>query len=75
MNLVKEPKVKPNNFDNWNRALRGAFMKGYRAFLSGQAVTENPYVDKRKECGRLTWSRSFDAAWCDGWRWARKELA
>lgn len=71
--VIREPKTKPSHYDNWNRALRGAFMKGYRAFIEGEAITESPYEDKRKESGGLTWSRSFHSAWVEGWRWAHKE--
>lgn len=71
--MIKEPKTKPSHYDNWNRAHRGAFMKGYRAFINGEAITESPYNDKRKDSGGLTWSRSFHTAWVDGWRWAEKE--
>ncbi len=65
--------VKPEGFDNWNPAMRGAFKKGYEAFKAGQPRTANPYDDKRKDCGRLTWSRSFIACWDDGWAWAEKQ--
>lgn len=68
--VIKAPKIKPGHYDNWNRAHRGAFMKGYRAFIAGEEITNCPYLDKRKDGNKLTWSRSFDAAWRDGWRWA-----
>lgn len=56
----------------WNRALVGAFNKGWNAGYDGQPATSCPYEDKRKWCGRLTWSRSFIAAWDDGWELGRK---
>ena len=62
----------PPNFMSWNRALRGAFLKGASAFLGGELIGECPYQDKRKNDGRLTWSRSFSAAWRDGWQYAEK---
>ena len=68
--MIKEPKAKPSHFDKWNRAHRGAFMKGYNAFVSGESIEASPYDDKRQYSGKLTWSRSFHAAWVDGWRWA-----
>ncbi len=71
--VTKDPKTKPDHFDRWNRAHRGAFMKGYQAFLDGQEEGACPYLDKRKGGNKLTWSRSFGAAWRDGWRWAKKE--
>jgi ribosome modulation factor len=61
----------PNLFDKWNRAHQGAFKKGYAAFASGVAADQCPYDDKRKDNNRLTWSRSFSAAWRDGWLWAK----
>jgi len=62
----------PPNFMSWNRALRGAFLKGAAAFLSGELIGECPYQDKRKPSGRLSWSRSFQNAWRDGWQYAEK---
>ena len=57
---------KPNGFENWNPAMRGAYRKGYEAGLQG-LLRNSPYIDKRKADGRLTWSRAFDRAWDDGW--------
>ena len=65
--------VKPEGFDKWNPAMRGAFKKGYEAYQEKQPKTANPYIDKRKDCGRLTWSRAFMACWQDGWEWAEKQ--
>lgn len=65
--------VKPEGFDKWNPAMRGAFKKGYEAYQIKQPKTANPYTDKRKDCGRLTWSRAFRACWQDGWEWAEKQ--
>ena len=50
---------------------RGAFRKGYRAFAIGETLADCPYEDKRKDDGRLTWSRAFQAAWREGWRYAQ----
>lgn len=57
----------PANFENWNPALRGAYLKGFKAHAAGEEIDSCPYKDKRKDCGRLTWSRSFISAWRDGW--------
>jgi hypothetical protein len=65
----------PNGFNRWNRAHQGAYRKGVRAFQAGEPLAACPYDDKRKWRGTLTWSRSFIAAWCDGWRDARKYSA
>lgn len=59
--------IKPDGFDNWNPAWRGAYRKGWEASAAGQPYTACPYRDKRKWNGRLTWSRAFIAAWQDGW--------
>lgn len=57
----------PPNFDSWNPAMRGAYKKGARAAETGEPIESCPYKDKRKQDGRLTWSRAFSSAWCDGW--------
>ena len=53
---------------SWNPAMRGAYMKGAYAAEAGQPLDSCPYKDKRKEDGRITWSRAFRYAWQDGWR-------
>lgn len=58
---------------NWNRAMIGAYNKGKTARKTGIPISENPYGDKRKPDGRLTWSRAFYKCWEDGWRDAEKE--
>lgn len=63
--------IKPDGFDKWNPAIRGAYRKGYEASQAGQPYTACPYEDKRKSDGRLTWSRAFARAWEDGWSDAR----
>jgi len=63
---VNEPSVLPAGFHNWNRALQGAYLKGWRAAQAGESATTCPYWDKRKKDGRLTWARSFLLAWQDG---------
>lgn len=55
-----------------NRALRGAFRKGIIAALNGQPESDCP-VGKRKGDGRLAWSRAFETAWRDGWKYATAE--
>lgn len=60
----------PDGFEKWNSALRGAFKKGIQSYLDGAPMGACPYEDKRKVDGRLSWSRSFIAAWHDGWEWA-----
>jgi len=57
----------PNGFERWNPAMRGAYLKRAKASEARQPLSSCPYEDKRKPCGRLTWSRSFIAAWRDGW--------
>lgn len=57
----------PEGFDLWNRALRGAYRKGWDASAAGRPITACPYKDRRKFSGRLTWSRAFIRAWEDGW--------
>ena len=61
----------PDGFERWNPALRGAYRKGHEAAIAGRPETACPYVDKRTLSGRLTWSRSFERAWIDGYRAAR----
>lgn len=63
----------PPGFDRWNRAMQGAFRKGMVAHQGGTARDANPYDDKRKSDGRLTWSRAFECAWRDGWDWSKQE--
>ena len=57
----------PSGFHTWNRALRGAYAKGWRAAQAGELATACPYQDRRKQSGGLTWSRAFERAWLDGW--------
>lgn len=57
---------RPLAWDFWNRALQGAWLKGWKAGADGRPP-EAPYTDKRKPDGRLTWSRSFSIAWHDGY--------
>ena len=68
--------IAPDGFENWNPALRGAYRKGYEAGVAGAPRTA-PYLDKRTPRGRLTWSRSFETAWHDGWgagdQWRQRE--
>ena len=60
----------PESFMRWNRALRGAFLKGVDAGLAGEPITACPYQDKRKPSGLISWSRGFIKAWDDGWDYA-----
>lgn len=60
--------VPPRGFEQWNRALQGAYRRGFAAARAGEPERACPYDDKRKANGSLTWSRSFITAWCDGWR-------
>lgn len=41
--------------------------RGRRAFLDGEARKDNPYPDKRKDDGRITFSRAYRNAWDRGW--------
>jgi ribosome modulation factor len=63
----------PSNFQQWNRGIRGAYLKGHKAFEAGESEACCPYEDKRKDSGRLTWSRAFISAWSDGYRDAQNE--
>ncbi|KAB2842162.1 MAG: hypothetical protein F9K47_09720 [Burkholderiales bacterium] len=49
--------------------------QGIAAHQSGQPIESCPYDDKRKPNGRLSWSRSFIAAWRDGWHWSARGRA
>lgn len=60
------------NFQHWNPALRGSYCKGLAAYWAGQTPADCPYQDKRKANNRLTWSRSFIAAWHDGFNDAQR---
>jgi hypothetical protein len=62
----------PQGFEKWNRALHGAYRKGWLAGSEGFSNL-SPYDDKRKYDGRLTWSRAFVRAWSDGWEAGRRE--
>jgi ribosome modulation factor len=74
--IAGDPHRYPNLFDRWNRAHRGAYKKGVAAYHAGDHLIHGcPYKDKRKESGRLSWSRSFICAWEDGWRDARSQAA
>lgn len=53
--------------------MRGAWRKGFDAAVAGLSLSVCPYGDKRKSCGRLTWSRAFIAAWRDGWDAGRQQ--
>jgi ribosome modulation factor len=63
--------VVPSRFDEWNRAHRGAFLKGVKARHAGEPLSACPYEDHRKPSGMLSWSRAFIRAWQDGWRAAK----
>lgn len=58
----------PPRFETWNKALQGAYRKGYEAGKKGTPEDECPYQDKRKYNGKITWSRAFRSAWFDGWK-------
>lgn len=49
-------------FRGWNRAMIGAYLKGY-ASTPGERC---PYRDIRKPAGQLTWSRAYIRSWEDG---------
>ena len=51
-----------------NRALQGAFVKGYDARFDGTRSSANPYPDRRTDRGAVTWSRAFRRAWLAGWQ-------
>ena len=64
----------PQNFNSWNKALQGAFKRGFKAAQDHINPKECPYKDKRNSPGKLTWSRAFISAWHDGYDWFYKEL-
>jgi len=66
------PIPEPSSFQSWNRSLQGAYRKGALAHLNGAELADCPYQDKRKDDGRLSWSRSYITAWKDGFRDAQK---
>lgn len=68
--LVERALGKPRGFYSWNRSLRGAFERGERAHAEGLSIRDCPYEDKRKDNGRLTWSRAYRTAWVDGFKHA-----
>lgn len=51
-----------------SKNLIGAYNKGVKAKQEGKKLSDCPYKDKRKEDGRLTWSRAYIKAWEDGYR-------
>ncbi|MEQ1053863.1 hypothetical protein [Pseudomonas aeruginosa] len=69
------PIPEPSSFSSWNRSLQGAYRKGAVACLEGKALSDCPYEDKRKDDGRLSWSRSYITAWTDGYRDAERHQA
>lgn len=71
MSAAKQTQLRslPEDAHRWNRALRGAYLKGQRAQLEGEPKSACPYADHRTLRGRLTWSRAYEKAWSDGWRW------
>ncbi len=69
---VDLPIAPPSGFASWNRSLQGAYKKGVLALIGGFALSDCPYKDKRKDDGRLSWSRSYIAAWRDGFRDAER---
>lgn len=73
VNTLNTSAVLPDHFDKWNPAMRGAYLKGRAAHAEGKSVDDCPYEDKRKDCGRLTWSRAFITAWQQGFMDARRE--
>lgn len=77
MSKIIEEKISidlPYGIERWNRAMRGAYLKGRRARYCGEGIDCNPYQDKRKYGGQITWSRSFLICWRDGWRDMNKLL-
>ena len=59
--------ITPHGFDGWNRAHKGAWLKGAKAATAGEALAACPYEDHRKPSGMLSWSRAYIRAWQDGW--------
>ena len=73
LRATDHPIKPPEGFDKWNRSMRGAYMKGARAFLSGETLGDCPYRDHRTDSGRLSWSRAYIRAWSDGFVDAEKQ--
>lgn len=67
MSPVKDDFVAPPGFEKWNRAIQGAYRKGWNAQRQGKKNYECPYQDKRNYKNRITFSRSFIIAWHDGY--------
>lgn len=72
---LMKPKTLPPGFEHWNPAMRGAYLKGWRAYHEGLELSDCPYRDKRKDNGRITWSRAFLLTWRDGYNDAKKQKA
>ena len=53
----------------WIYVYEKGFLAGVKAREDGLPKLPRPcpYEDKRKLNNKLTWSRSFITAWCDGW--------
>ena len=49
-----------------NRAHRGAYRKGARAFWAGEDEKANPYSNRALPTGVPTWSAGYYWAWCAG---------
>lgn len=57
----------PPNFEKWAPGFRKAWFDGNRTALAPSAtLADCPYEDKRNTGGRITWSRAYIRAWCDG---------
>lgn len=65
-----EPSL-PSEAQHWSKAILGAFKKGAIAQRSGLPRSAALlYSNTRKPEDRVSMSRSFIAAWQDGWRWS-----
>lgn len=56
----------PARWEFWNRAMRGAYLKGAKAAHKQAPISACPYDDHRKPSGRLSWSRAFIRCWQEG---------
>lgn len=57
------------------KSLDAATRRGREDAKKGVPRENNPYKDKRKPDGRLTWSRAYVRAWFEGWDSEVKESA
>jgi ribosome modulation factor len=65
--------IVPYGFEKLNRALQGAYRKGYEARILGKKRHSCPYASGVLKNGRRTWSKSFRRMWREGWDMADRQ--